>query len=359
MLKTADFDFNLPEELIAQQPHQPRDEARMLVFGEGEFKDLQVKNLTDFLRAGDLVVFNDTKVIKAKITGRRGAAKIEINLHQNLSENIWRVFARPAKRLKIGDQFMVADDFYAMVIAKNEGLVDLAFNCAGAEFFKQLEKYGQMPLPPYIKRGQGDDQSEGDEADYQTIYAKNSGAVAAPTAGLHFTEKLFAALDEQGIKKAFVTLNVGAGTFLPVKSEFIQDHQMHSEYYVVDQETADLINETKNSGGRIIAVGTTSLRVLESAVDDAGNLKAGSGDTKIFIYPPYKFKMTDILMTNFHLPKSTLFMLISAFIGLEEAHKLYQHAIENKYRFYSFGDACLLISANYKKCPEKVKNNQF
>lgn len=343
MLKTSDFDFNLPEELIASQPFYPKEEAKMLVSQNQKIFDNQIKNLIDHLQKDDVMVFNDTKVIKAKLSGTRGEAKVEINLHKNLSKNIWQVFARPAKRLKIGDQFFIADDFYAQVLDKNsEGLVDLQFNCAEQEFFLKLEKYGKMPLPPYIKRpDKNHDQL--DEENYQTIYAKNSGAFAAPTAGLHFTEKLFAELEKKGIKKTFVTLNVGAGTFLPVKSEFIEGHKMHSEYFVIEKETCDLINEAKKNGKRIIAVGTTSLRVLESVADENGELKPTSDNTQIFIYPSYKFKIVDILMTNFHLPKSTLFMLICAFIGLENAVKLYDFAIKNNYRFYSYGDACLLF----------------
>jgi S-adenosylmethionine:tRNA ribosyltransferase-isomerase len=340
MYKTADFDFDLPDELIAKEPLHPRDEAKMLIYKTGDFLDKQVKDIADYISAGDVIVFNDTKVIKAKLYGTRGQAKIEINLHENLGKNVWRVFAKPAKRLKVGDQFAIAEDFYAEVKYKDqEGLVDLAFNCEEEEFFSKLEKYGQMPLPPYIKRAS----QKSDEENYQTIYAKNPGAVAAPTAGLHFTEKLFAELEKKGIKKAFVTLNVGAGTFLPVKSELIEDHQMHSEFFTLNKEASEIINQAKKSGKKIIAVGTTSLRVLESSCDENGWLKPQSGNTKIFIYPPYQFKVVDILMTNFHLPKSTLFMLISAFIGHDQANELYNHAIKNNYRFYSYGDACLLF----------------
>ena len=344
MYKTDDFDFNLPKELIAEKPACPRDESKMLVCCDGKFIDRKSKDLTQYLRAGDVIVFNDTKVIKAKLVGKRDEVKIEVNLHKNLGDAVWQVFAKPAKRLKVGNIFKIADDFFAKVIEKHDdGMVDLEFNVVGDEFFASLDKYGHIPLPPYIKR---DEQqvNKSDEVSYQTIYAKNNGAVAAPTAGLHFTEELFSKLDEKGVKKVFVTLNVGAGTFLPVKSEYIKDHDMHSEYFTVSKEACEVINNAKKNGGRIVAVGTTSLRVLESAVDENGDLVPSSTDTQIFIYPPYKFKMVDILMTNFHLPKSTLFMLVSAFLGKDKAFELYNHAIENNYRFYSYGDASLLIS---------------
>ena len=341
-LKTTDFNFNLPEELIAKEPFEPREKANMLVFENEKISDKKIENLLDFLKTDDLLVFNDTKVIKAKLIGKRDEVKIEINLHKNIKNNIWQVMAKPAKRLKIGQIFKIADDFFAVIIAKHEnGFVDLEFNCQDNEFYEKLEKYGQVPLPPYIKRKT---ENKKDVKNYQTIFANKEGAVAAPTAGLHFTETLMQKIEEKGIKKLFVTLNVGAGTFLPVKSEFIKDHEMHDEYFTISKEVCDAINEAKKNNQRIIAVGTTSLRVLESAIDENNQLKPQSKNTDIFIYPPYKFKIVDILMTNFHLPKSTLFMLISAFIGRENAKKLYQHAINKKYRFYSYGDACLLFN---------------
>ncbi len=341
MLKTNDFNFNLPEELIAKEPFFPRQKAKLLVFKNNKIEDKKIENLLDYLREGDVMVFNDTKVIKAKLIGKRDEVKIEVNLHKNIDKNIWQVMAKPAKRLKIGQIFKISADFYAKVIKKHEnGFIDLEFNCFGDEFYQNLEKYGKVPLPPYIKR---EIENEKDEINYQTIFAKNRGAVAAPTAGLHFTEELFDEIDKKKIKKVFVTLNVGAGTFLPVKTDLIKDHQMHEEYYTIDQETCDIINDAKKNNRRIIAVGTTSLRVLESAINENNLLKAQSRDTNIFIYPPYKFKIVDILMTNFHLPKSTLFMLISAFVGIDEARKIYSYAIEKKYRFYSYGDACFLI----------------
>jgi S-adenosylmethionine:tRNA ribosyltransferase-isomerase len=355
MFKTSDFDFHLPEELIAHKPANPRDSSKMLVFKDGGIINKQVSDLADFLEEGDLLVLNDTKVIKAKLIGKRGEAKVEINLHKRINESTWQVFAKGAKKLRIGDKFEINtphcraeattfplnrgnEDFYAQVLAKDEdGIIDLEFNKSGQDFFDALEKYGTTPLPPYIKTDVNHDQT------YQTVYAKNAGAVAAPTAGLHFTEELFGKLEKRGVKKVFTTLNVGAGTFLPVKTDLIKDHKMHSEFFSINQETCDAINEAKKNGKRIIAVGTTSIRVLESACDENGILTPQTRETNIFIYPPYQFKIVDILMTNFHLPKSTLFMLISAFVGKEEAHLIYSHAISNQYRFYSFGDSSLLF----------------
>ncbi|MFT6332151.1 MAG: S-adenosylmethionine:tRNA ribosyltransferase-isomerase [Lentimonas sp.] len=337
-LKTSDFNFHLPEESIAHEPLSPRDSSKMLVWQDGAINNKQVKDLADFLEEGDLLVLNDTKVIKAKLIGKRGEAKVEINLHKNVKDGIWQVFAKGSKKLRIGDLFIVTNDFNAKVLAKDDdGIVDLEFNKSGQDFFDALEKHGLIPLPPYIKT------STDQNKNYQTVYAKNSGAVAAPTAGLHFTEELFKKLEKKGVKKTFTTLNVGAGTFLPVKTDLISDHKMHSEFFSISQKTCDAINKTKSNGKRVIAIGTTSLRVLESAADENGIINPQTRETNIFIYPPYKFKIVDILMTNFHLPKSTLFMLISAFVGKEEAHEIYNHAITNRYRFYSFGDSCLLF----------------
>lgn len=350
MYKTADFDFNLPEELIASNPVFPRDSARMLVNNQTEnFLDKQVNDLADFLEEGDVIVFNDTKVIKAKLTGFRDNVKININLHAS-NGDVWQVFAKPAKRLKINDKIIFADDFYAVVLAKDsEGLIDLKFNTNKNQFFEKLEKYGQMPLPPYIKRSEANKNSkEDDEQNYQTIFANNPGAVAAPTAGLHFTSELLKKLADKGIKQAFVTLNVGAGTFLPVKSEYIKDHPMHSEFFSITKANCEIINNAKKSEKKVIAVGTTSLRVLESIADKNGKLTPQNSSTKIFIYPPYKFKIVDILLTNFHLPKSTLFMLVSAFIGKDRAYDFYQYAISKKYRFYSYGDCGLLYNQQFQ-----------
>lgn len=364
-MKTSLFDFDFPESLIAAHPANPRDAARMLVLpraGEGVI-DSHIKNLCDFLKPGDVMVFNDTKVIPARLFGKRGQAKVEVLLHRTAMQPdlkgqisngkkeslhfarcpltsgtpcLWRAFARPAKRLKPGDRIDFAEDFNATVIEKlSSGEVILAFD---DNLYANLERYGHMPLPPYIKRG--DDTS--DHERYQTVYARHEGSVAAPTAGLHFTESLLAAIDAAGVTRAQVTLHVGGGTFLPVKSDDTEGHVMHSEYATVTPEAVDIINAAKSKGGRVIAVGTTSLRTLESAAGNDGRLKPFSGETSIFITPGYRFKIVDMLLTNFHLPRSTLFMLVCAFSGLERMQSAYAHAIAHNYRFYSYGDACLL-----------------
>jgi len=314
----------------------------MLVFEGAKIMDLQIINLIDFLQEGDVMVFNDARVIKAKLSAKikRNSARLDFNLDQE-DQGFWNALCRPAKKVKSGDELEIAPDFFAQVVEKtDDGFIKIKFDCADTELIAKLEKYGSMPLPPYIKRAE---ENFEDKKNYQTIYAANGTAVAAPTAGLHFNEKIFALLDEKKIRKTFVTLNVGAGTFLPVRSEFLQDHKMHRESFSISSEAAQIINEAKKAGKKIIAVGTTSLRVLESVADENGLVHPSAASTEIFIYPPYKFKIVDVLMTNFHLPKSTLFMLISAFVGTENAQKIYQHAIKNNYRFYSYGDASLLF----------------
>jgi S-adenosylmethionine:tRNA ribosyltransferase-isomerase len=301
----------------------------------------------DFLQEGDVIVLNDARVIKAKLSAKilRNSAKLEFNLDQE-NQGFWNALCRGAKKVKANDDLEIAADFLAKVIEKNDdGTIKIKFDCNEDELLEKLEKYGSVPLPPYILRqALNDDKQKNDDIiNYQTIYANKGTAVAAPTAGLHFNEKIFAALEAKKINKAFVTLNVGAGTFLPVRSDFLQDHKMHSESFSISEESAEIINLAKSRGKKIIAVGTTSLRVLESACDETGLVKAQNTRTQIFIYPPYKFKVVDILLTNFHLPKSTLFMLICAFVGKEEAFKIYNHAISKKYRFYSYGDASLLF----------------
>lgn len=335
------FDFELPIETIAQRPVSPRDSARLLLVEKNGLVDKGVLDLPGLLEPGDLLVFNDTRVIPARLLGKRRDAKVEVTLHKMDGASIWRVFARPARKLKVGDVISFAKDFSAEVAAKGEaGEVTLAFNCEGPELLRALETHGAMPLPPYIKReGLADEQ---DKSDYQTLFAKKEGAVAAPTAGLHFTSKLIEALDARGIKRATVTLHVGAGTFLPVKVDKVADHKMHTEYGEVDAATAELINTTKVAGSKVVAVGTTSLRLLESAAAEDGAMAAWSGDTDIFITPGYRFKVIDRLLTNFHLPKSTLFMLVSALAGLERMQAAYRHAIDGGYRFYSYGDCGLL-----------------
>ncbi len=309
-------------------------------------------NLIDFLQEGDVMVFNDARVIKAKLSAKilRNSAHLDFNLDQE-DEGAWNALCKPAKKVSIGDKLEIAPDFFAEVLEKtDDGFIKIKFDCAEEELKLKLEKYGTTPLPPYIKR---DKQIVDDIKNYQTIYAANGTAVAAPTAGLHFDEKTFATLATKKIQKTFVTLNVGAGTFLPVRSQFLEQHTMHRESFCLSHEAAEVINTAKRNGKKIIAVGTTSLRVLESAADENGLLHPIKSSTEIFIYPPYHFKIVDILMTNFHLPKSTLFMLICAFVGKENAFKIYNHAITKKYRFYSYGDASLLFNSNYLSNSER------
>lgn len=339
-MQTSLFDFHLPESLIALEPHEPRDASRMLVVTPSDLQDRIISHVTDFLNQGDVLVFNNSKVLPARLLGKKGYAGIELLLHKQQAPGSWQCFARPAKRLKAGDKVYFADDFFCTVAQKNEdGQLLAQFEPEG--FYAKLLKYGQMPLPPYIQKKRQANAS--DVNSYQTIYAKHEGSVAAPTAGLHFTERLLDAIDHTGAKRAYVTLHVGGGTFLPVKAEDTSQHIMHSEWAEVPENTVNMVNRAKTQGGRVIAVGTTSLRTLETATDETGLLRAFAGDTNIFITPGYRFKMVDALLTNFHLPKSTLFMLVSAFSGLDRMKSAYQHAIEKGYRFYSYGDACLLF----------------
>ena len=340
-MKVDLFDFELPQSCIAQHPANPRDSARMLVVDDHALNDKTVLDLAQFLQPGDICVFNDTRVIPARLTGKRGEAGMEVTLHKQDSANTWRAFARPAKKLKIDDRIDFDDGFCATVLEKGlGGEVTLAFNVEGDALLGALEAQGAMPLPPYIKRAKGG-QVE-DQADYQTLFADRPGAVAAPTAGLHFTDRLLKSIEDRGVKTARVTLHVGAGTFLPIKVDNTVDHIMHSEWGEVSADTAKLINDARAAGGRVVAVGTTSLRLLESAAGDDGVLHPFMGDTAIFITPGYRFKIVDVLLSNFHLPRSTLFMLVSAFAGLKRMQGAYEHAIKSGYRFYSYGDACLL-----------------
>jgi S-adenosylmethionine:tRNA ribosyltransferase-isomerase len=332
------FDFPLPRQLIAERPCEPRDRARLLVVGE-TLQDRAVADLPHLLRPGDVMVFNDTRVIPARLVGRRGAAEVEITLHRDLGGGHWLAFAKGARRLKQGDRIAFGAGFDAHVLAKHEeGDVTLAFELMGEAFRAALKRYGQMPLPPYIKRV-GDPR---DRSDYQTIFARHEGAVAAPTAGLHFTQPLLDALDAAGIARVTVTLHVGAGTFLPVKVEDTDAHRMHSEHGTLGPDAARRLNETRARGGRIVAAGTTSLRLLESAADAAGRIAPFDDETALFITPGYRFRAVDLLFTNFHLPRSTLFMLAAAFAGLERMQRAYAHAVAERYRFFSYGDACLL-----------------
>ncbi|MBR6231665.1 MAG: tRNA preQ1(34) S-adenosylmethionine ribosyltransferase-isomerase QueA [Alphaproteobacteria bacterium] len=344
-MKTSDFDFDLPAELIANVPADPRDSARLLYINGFDVTDFGMLDLPRLLKPTDVLVFNDTKVIPARLYGTSGEAKIEMTLFKQVNLSTWESLIKNARRLHTGDKIDITSDFYATVLDKKEnGAVVVQFNYAGADLFTKLHEVGTMPLPPYIKRERGG--KESDKADYQTIYARHEGAVAAPTAGLHFTERVFKALDDKGIKREFITLHVGGGTFLPVKEENVEDHKMHAEYGVITPEVADRLNHYKNEGRRIVPVGTTSLRLLESAADEKGILHPFAKETAIFITPGYKFKFSDALFTNFHTPQSTLFMLVSAFAGIDEMRSAYKHAVEKKYRFFSYGDACLIEKKN-------------
>ena len=336
------FDFELPPERIALRPARPRDAARMLVVeGERPFADRHVRDLPQLLRAGDVLVFNDTRVIPAQLEGRRGDARIGATLHKRLDLRRWQAFIRNAKRLKPGDTVEFGRGVSALAEERHaDGSFTLAF--AGDEPVEALlERAGTMPLPPYIAGKRATD--EADRADYQTMFAREEGAVAAPTAALHFTPELVAALNAAGVKRETLTLHVGAGTFLPVKAEDTESHAMHAEWGRIDAATAERLNAARSAGGRLIAVGTTSLRLLESAARADGTIAPFEGDTAIFITPGYRFKAVDGLMTNFHLPRSTLFMLVSALIGRERMLAAYAHAIAEEYRFYSYGDSSLLI----------------
>jgi S-adenosylmethionine:tRNA ribosyltransferase-isomerase len=337
------FDFDLPPERIALRPARPRDSARMLVVEGEHIADRHVLDLPDILRPGDVLVFNDTKVIPAQLEGRRGEASVGATLHKREDLRSWWAFVRNAKRVRDGDVIEFGEGVKASAICRDEtGAILLHFH--GDEPVELLlERAGEMPLPPYIASKRGVDDADRD--DYQTMFARREGAVAAPTAALHFTNRILDLLDQRGVKRETLTLHVGAGTFLPVKAEDTASHRMHSEWGRIDQETADRLNRARADGGRLIAVGTTSLRLLESAVADDGRIGAFEGDTAIFITPGYRFRAIDGLMTNFHLPKSTLFMLVSALMGLETMKKAYVHAIGHGYRFYSYGDASLLLPA--------------
>lgn len=343
-MKTALFDFHLPDSLIAERPALPRESARLLCVHGHALTDASVGSLPQFLRPHDLLIFNDTRVIPARLRGMRGQVAVELLLHKPLPghPDTWECFARPAKRLKTGDRIEFADSFQAAVAEKREsGEVVLDFSGNRAPLAEWLSLHGSIPLPPYIEKKRPPDAR--DRSDYQTVYAGAGHSVAAPTAGLHFTPELFRRLDEAGIRRAFVTLHVGAGTFLPVKAEDTDDHRMHAEYAEINEETVHAVQRARAKGGRVIAVGTTSLRTLESAAGPDGALHPFAGETAIFITPGYRFRCADMLLTNFHLPKSTLYMLVSAFAGMDVMRAAYVHAIARQYRFYSYGDACLLF----------------
>lgn len=335
------FDFDLPPGRIALRPVSPRDAAKMLCVSGDELVDRHVGDLPQLLRKGDCLIFNDTRVIPAQLEGRRGDAKIGATLHKRIDLRRWQAFIRNAKRLRVGEQVDFGKGVTAIAETRHEdGSFNLFFE--GEEPVEVLlERAGTMPLPPYIAGKRPTDAQ--DRSDYQTMFAKKDGAVAAPTASLHFTPELMKAIGDAGIETATLTLHVGAGTFLPVKADDTTDHKMHSEWGRIDPATANRLNAIWAAGGRLIAVGTTSLRLIESAADDHGNIQPFEGDTDIFITPGYRFKAVGGLMTNFHLPKSTLFMLVSALIGREAMQAAYAHAIANDYRFYSYGDSSLLL----------------
>ena len=343
-MRTDDFDFDLPRHLIAQEPVSPRDSARLLDVLR-EIHDRKISDLPALLEPGDVLVINDTRVIPARLRGRRRAATVEITLHRRLDDGRWRAFARPARRLAIGDRIDFEGGFHLDVVEKHDGgEITVASALSDIAFGDALRQHGAVPLPPYIKRPDGPQSTDVER--YQTIYARRDGAVAAPTAGLHFTDRLFAALDDRGVRRATVTLHVGAGTFLPVTAELAADHRMHPEWGQVTQEAAATMNAAHAANRRVVAVGTTSLRLTESAAGEDGVVRPFEDETNLFILPGYRFRAVDVLLTNFHLPRSTLFMLVSAFAGADRMKAAYAHAIERDYRFYSYGDACLLHRAD-------------
>jgi S-adenosylmethionine:tRNA ribosyltransferase-isomerase len=339
------FDFDLPDRLIADHPTEPRDAARLLVVPEaGGFGDRVFRDLPDYLRPGDVVVLNDTRVFPARLIGRKGDGKVEVTLTRARPDGAWQALARPARKLTAGVRLDFAPGFSAEVIAKGDaGEITLAFETGGETLMDRLERYGIMPLPPYIDRKAGPDPHDRD--DYQTVYAHRTGAIAAPTAGLHFTEALLDRIAAMGVGLVRVTLHVGLGTFLPVKADDTADHVMHAEWGEVSEAAADAINAAKSAGGRLVAVGTTSVRLIESAADGEGRIASFQGETALFLVPGGRFRAVDLMVTNFHLPRSTLFMLVCAFSGTERMKAAYRHAIEAGYRFYSYGDACLLERA--------------
>lgn len=339
-MKTNEFDYNLPEELIAQHPTKNRDEARMMVLDKntGDREDKYFYDIIDYLQAGDVLVMNDTRVIPARLFGHRPEKeeKIEVFLLNNTEGLKWEVLVRPGKKMKIGTEVIFSEELSCKVLEiKEDGNRIVEFYYEGI-FNEILDRLGNMPLPPYIKEKLKDNE------DYQTVYSKNPGSVAAPTAGLHFTKELLEKIEAKGIKLAYLTLNVGLGTFRPVNEDEITDHKMHSEFYTLSEETAEILNEAKKEGRRIIAVGTTSIRTLEAVYQKNGKICADSGWTDIFIYPGFEFKVVDAIITNFHLPKSTLIMLIAAFTSKDIILNAYNDAVGKKYRFFSFGD-CMFI----------------
>ena len=343
-MKTAEFDFELANTRIAQRPVSPRDSARLLEVpanASDGFRDLTVGALPERLGAGDLIVVNDTRVLSARLMGRKGGLEVQMTLGGPTAPDRWRAFAKPARKVKRRDLFEFGPGFSARVVDQGEGgEVELEFDRSDVHLMAALDRFGTMPVPPYIKRDGGRD--DRDFTDYQTIFAKRAGAVAAPTAGLHFTEPLLGALDARGVGKCAVTLHAGPGTYLPVRTESVTDHRLAPEWGEITEESARAINAARARGGRIVAVGSTSLRLLEMAAADDGAVSAFAGETDIFITPGFEFRVVDVLLSNFHLPRSTLFMLVCAFAGTERMKAAYEHAKRAEYRFYSYGDCCLL-----------------
>ncbi len=342
-MKTSDFYYDLPQELIAQTPIEPRDMSRLMVIDKntGEVEHKIFKDLTDYLRPGDCLILNDTRVIPARIYGvkKETGAVVEFLLLKQSENNVWECLCKPGKRAKIGTEFIFGEGIVEceVIDITDDGNRKVQFKCDSKEIYNILDKIGKMPLPPYIT-----EELKNGEL-YQTVYSKELGSAAAPTAGLHFTKEMLKEIENKGIKIGYVTLHVGLGTFRPVKVDDVTKHKMHSEHYHISKETADLINDTKTNGGRVISVGTTSTRTLESVATKHGCICEDEDDTSIFIYPGYEFKCIDGLVTNFHLPESTLIMLISAFAGYDNVMNAYKIAVDKKYRFFSFGDACLFI----------------
>ena len=340
MLKKSDYYYELPEELIAQTPAEPRDSSRLFVYDRatGRREHRIFRDIKEYLRPGDVLVINNTKVLPARLFAyTENGGKVEVLLLKRLDLNEWEVLVRPGKKAKAGAELVVSDELSLTVVDRTEtGERIVQFHFDGV-FEDILSRVGSMPLPPYIH------EKLKDKDRYQTVYCKTDGSAAAPTAGLHFTQELLSEIRGMGVQIAEVLLHVGLGTFRPVKEEDLTHHVMHSEYYRVDERVAEIVNAAKREGRRVIAVGTTSVRTLETVADEQGMLHPCSGDTSIFIYPPYRFKCVDALITNFHLPESTLIMLVSAFMGREQCLSLYREAVEKKYRFFSFGDACLIL----------------
>ena len=357
-MNVTDFNFELPQELIAQDPLEDRTASRLLVLDKatGEIRHRHFRDILKFLRKGDCLVINDTRVIPARLLGQKAGtgANIEVLLLKRKSDNVWETLVKPGKKMKIGAEVIFGDGLLRgkVLDVVDEGNRLVQFTYEGI-FEEILDRLGQMPLPPYITH------QLKDKNGYQTVYAKHDGSAAAPTAGLHFTKELLKEIEDMGVTVAHVTLHVGLGTFRPVKADTIEEHHMHSEFYMVEEEEAKKVNDTKKNGGRVICVGTTSCRTLESATGEDGILKAGSGWTEIFIYPGYQFKILDCLITNFHLPESTLVMLVSALAGREHVLHAYQEAIREKYRFFSFGDACFLTDDLEEKHEKAARQGGF